>query len=139
MKVVALLLVVFLVSSEARFSKRLGTSFGSAAEKFMSKLPFRKPGAESATPYAEPSAKKSPPAFCDSHDCPEFYEVKQDATSYTLRCYPESYRWVSTSVNGKVLIWSDKKERQEFLSPFSLRMRSKNKPSVYKKNDFCCL
>lgn len=102
MKVVGLLLVVFLVSTEARFPKRLGTLFG----KVTAKLPLRKPGAQSATPYAEPSAKKSPPAFCDTYDCPEFYEVKQDASSYTLRCYPKPYRWVSTSVTGKVLTWS---------------------------------
>ena len=111
MKVVGLLLVVFLVSTEAIFSKRLGTLFGkldipSTAKKAMSKIPFLKSGAQSATPYAEPSSKKSPPAFCGSHDCPEFYEVKQDATSYTLRCYPKLYRWVSTSVTGKVLTWS---------------------------------
>lgn len=110
MKLVVLLLVVLLVSTDAKFPK-LGTLFGkfdipSVAEKVISKLPFRKPGAESPTPYAEPSTKKSPPAFCDSHDCPEFYEVKQDATDYTLRCYPKSYRWVSTTVTGKVLIKS---------------------------------
>ena len=110
MKLVGLLLVALLVSTDARFPK-FGTLFGkidipSVAKKVMSKLPFRKPGAESATPYAEPSAsEKPPPAFCDSHDCPKFYEVKQDATSYTLRCYPKPYRWVSTSVTGKVLIW----------------------------------
>lgn len=111
MKVVGLILVVFLVSTEARFTKRLGTLFGkfdfpSTAEKVMSKLPFRKPGAQSATPYAEPTATKSPPTSSrDSHDSPEFY-VKQEATSYTLRCYPKQYRWVSTSVTGKVLTWS---------------------------------
>ena len=105
MKVVGLLLVVFLISTEARFPKRLGTLFGKF-EKVMSKLPLRKPGAQSATPYAEPSATKSPSVFCGSHDCPEFYEVKQEATSYTLRCYPKSYRWVSTSVTGKVFTWS---------------------------------
>ena len=110
--VVTLLLVVLLVSTEARFQKRSRTLFGkfdipSIAKKVISKLSFRKPGAESTTPYVEPSAKKSPPAFCDSHDCPEFYEVKQDSTSYTLRCYPKPYRWVSTSVTGKDLIWSE--------------------------------
>ena len=108
MKVAGLLLVVFLASTEAMFLKRLGTLFGkfdipSTANKAMSKIPFLKLGAQSTTPYAEPAAKKSPPAFCGSHDCPEFYEVKQDATSYTLRCYPKLYRWVSTSVTGKVL------------------------------------
>ena len=101
--------------TQSMFGKYIGKIVGkmqskdidipSMTKKIMSKLPFRKPGVESTTPYAEPSAKKSPPAFCDSHDCPEFYEVKQDATSYTLRCYPKPYRWVSTSVTGKVLIW----------------------------------
>ena len=110
MKLVGLLLAALLVSTDARFpkfDKLLGKfDITSAAKRAMSKLPLRKPGAESAKPFAEPSAKKSPPAFCGKNDCPEFYEVKQEATSYTLRCYPKPYRWVSTSVTGKVLIRS---------------------------------
>ena len=71
-------------------------SISSMTKKIMSKLPFYRPG-------AEPSSKW-PPAFCGSNDCPNFYEVKLNATDYTLRCYPKRYRWVSTTVSGKPLI-----------------------------------
>ena len=82
------------------FGKLLGKmpskdiDFTSMAKYVMSNLPFRKPGAET----------KSPPSFCSRYDCPEFYEVKLNATDYTLRCYPHRYRWVSTTVTGKPLI-----------------------------------
>lgn len=78
--------------------------FLSMTKKVMSKLPFIKPGAESPEPSTETSVNKSSPAFCGSNDCPDFYEVKLKATDYTLRCYPERYRWVSTTVTGKPLI-----------------------------------
>lgn len=148
MKVVGLLLVVFLVSTEARFPKRLGTLFG----KVMAKLPLRKPGAPSATPYAEPSAKKSPPAFCDTYDCPEFYEVKQDASSYTLRCYPKPYRWVSTSVTGnnykqagETAFWrlfsyiQDNNEEEmkiKMTVPVTMQIRPDTESESFSKNDY---
>ncbi|XP_078385067.1 uncharacterized protein LOC144667511 [Oculina patagonica] len=110
MKLVFPLLVVLLVSTDAKFPD-FGKLFGklpykkinipSIAEKIRSKLPFLKSGAESPKSYVEPSGKKSPPTFCGSHDCPHFYEVKLNATDYTLRCYPESYRWVTTTVTGE--------------------------------------
>ena len=81
------------------------TDISSITEKIISKLPsVLKSGAESRKSYADPSAKKSLPSFCDSYDCPEFYEMKLNVTDYTLRCYPEPYRWVSTSVTGEVLL-----------------------------------
>ena len=102
MKLVLPLLVVLLVSTDARFLS-LGKLFGKRpiAEKVFSKIPFFKSGAESPNSYAEPSAKKGSAAFCGSHDCPDFY-VKVNASDYTLRCYPESYRWVATTVTGKM-------------------------------------
>ena len=56
----------------------------------------------------EPSNNKSP-KFCDGHDCPYFYEKKlnisgRNVTDYTLRCYPKPYKWVSTTVEGKLLM-----------------------------------
>ena len=115
MKLVFALLVVFLVSTDAKFPN-LGKLFGklpykktdipAIAEKIISKIPFLKPGTGSSKSYADPSAKKSPPSFCGSHDCPEFYEMKLDVTDYTLRCYPKPYLWVSTSVTGEVLLKS---------------------------------
>ena len=91
----------------SKFVSYLGKLFGkltSMAKKIMSKLPFRKSGAESPKSYVETSANKSSPTFCGSNDCPDFYEIKLNATDYTLRCYPERYRWVSTTVTGKPLI-----------------------------------
>lgn len=58
--------------------------FPSMAKKIMSKLPFRKSGAESPKSYAETSANKSSPTFCASNDCPDFYEIKLNATDYTF-------------------------------------------------------
>lgn len=56
----------------------------------------------------EPSSKRSP-KFCGDHDCPDFYEKKlnisgRNVTDYTLRCYPKPYQWVSTTVEGKLLM-----------------------------------
>ena len=72
------------------------------AKNFVAKLPFNT--GESPEPSTETSVNRSSPAFCGKHDCPHFYEVKLNATDYTLRCYPERYRWVSTTVTGKPLI-----------------------------------
>ena len=72
------------------------TDIPSMTKKIVAKLPFYRP-------ETEPSSKW-PPAFCGSNDCPNFYEVKLNATDYTLRCYPKRYRWVSTTVSGKPLI-----------------------------------
>ncbi len=130
MKLVFPLLVVLLVSTDAKFPD-FGKLFGklpykkinipSIAEKIRTKLPFLKSGAESPKSYVEPTGKKSPPTFCGSHDCPHFYEVKLNATDYTLRCYPESYRWVSTTVTGKVLMksWGEGVKITGFLAPLS--------------------
>lgn len=152
-----MLLVVFLVSTEARFTKRLGTLFGkfdfpSTAEKVMSKLPFRKPGAQSATPYAEPTATKSPSTSSrDSHDSPEFY-VKQEATSYTLRCYPKQYRWVSTSVTGsnykqvgRTAFWrlfryiqgnNEEKMKINMTVPVTMQIQPDTESESFSKNDY---
>lgn len=70
--------------------------FPSMAKKIISKLPINRPGTESPEP-----SSKWPPAFCGSNDCPNFYDVKLNATDYTLRCYPKRYLWVSTTVTGK--------------------------------------
>ena len=100
--------------TQSMFGKYIGKIVGkmqskdidipSITKKIMSKLPFRKPGAESPEPSSETSPSKSSPSFCSSYDCPKFYEVKLNATDYTLRCYPNQYRWVSTTVTGKSLI-----------------------------------
>ena len=79
-------------------------AFPSMAKNILAKLPVNRPGAESPEPSTEAPIGKSSPTFCRSHDCPHFYEVKLNATNYTLRCYPERYRWVSTTVTGKPLI-----------------------------------
>ena len=44
---------------------------------------------------------KKTPKFCDGNDCPLFY-VKKNTTDFQLRCYNESYKWVSTSVASKL-------------------------------------
>ena len=100
--------------TQSMFGKYIGKIVGkmqskdidipSMAKKIMSKLPFRKQEAESPEPSTETTPSKSSPSFCSSHDCPKFYEVKLNATDYTLRCYPNRYRWVSTTVTGKPLI-----------------------------------
>lgn len=118
MKLVLPLLVVLLVSTEAKFPN-LGELFGkrpskgfdipSIAGKILSKLPFkipfsfRKPEVESPTPSVAPSSERSAP-FCSKYDCPSFYEMKVNTSDYKLRCYPKPYTWVSTSVVGKAVL-----------------------------------
>ncbi|XP_068728603.1 uncharacterized protein [Montipora capricornis] len=48
----------------------------------------------------EPPVVEKAPEFCDGHDCPSFYEEDLNATDFKLRCYPMSYKWVSTSVTN---------------------------------------
>ena len=115
MKLVLVLFVVFLVSADAKFQLNLGDLLGkvqnkinklggipSIAQKIAQKLPFKirqffesKPG-----PEVESTAQPSAPEFCGDHDCPYFYEKKLDASDYTLRCYPQPYKWVTTTVEG---------------------------------------
>lgn len=68
----------------------------------------RKPEVETVEPTAEPSSNESPD-FCDGHDCPDFYEKKLNISdgNYTLRCYPKPYKWVSTTVEGKLKILNE--------------------------------
>lgn len=61
---------------------------------------------KSVVEKAKSYAQKSSPGFCSSYDCPKFYDMKLNATDYTLRCYPKPYRWVSTTVTGEVSIKS---------------------------------
>ena len=92
---------------QSTFGRYFGEIFGKVstmAKKVLSKLPFNKAEAESPEPPTETTVNKSPPAFCGKNDCPDFCKVKLNATDYTLRCYPERYRWVSTTVTGKPLI-----------------------------------
>ena len=85
------------------FGKVTSINFPSIAKKIMSKLPFNKPEAESPEPSTETPVNKWSPTFCGSNDCPLFY-TKLNTTDYTLRCYPNRHRWVSTTVTGKPLI-----------------------------------
>ena len=125
MKLVLPLLVVLMVSTDAKFPN-LGQLFGkrpskginvpSIAEKNISKLPFKPPVSlrksetelprPSPRPHIAPSAEKSLPKFCASYDCPNYYEINLNVTDYKLRCYPKPYSWVTTTVEGKVLIRS---------------------------------
>ena len=81
----------------------------SAPLKSWSKIPDQvsspQPEVETVEPSTEPSAVDSP-KFCDGHDCPYFYEKELNISdkNYTLRCYPKPYKWVSTTVEGKMQI-----------------------------------
>ena len=50
---------------------------------------------------ADKKLTKKTPKFCNGNDCPLFY-VKKNTTDFQLRCYNESYKWVSTSVASKL-------------------------------------
>lgn len=102
-KLILPVLVLLLVSTETKGlnlgsifgGKRFSNGFGLIADivkTILSKIPgFGGPVSSTCT---SSSSKKT-------YDCPRFYEMKINASDYTLRCYSKPYKWVSTTVEGK--------------------------------------
>lgn len=119
MRLVPVFLILCLVSVDAKFSfKNLFSrspenklDFGFVAEKFNKAVTELSTKIQALTdvlsahikpkrrgPISKPAiTASSTPEFCRQYDCPRFYEVELNVTGdYKLRCYPKSYKWVST-------------------------------------------
>ena len=124
MRLVPVFLILCLVSVDARFSfknlfaKSPGKKFdlGLVVEKVnkaVSELSTKLQGfTDLLSAHIKPKRRgpisksaittSSIPEFCHEYDCPRFYEVELNVTGdYKLRCYPKSYKWVTTSYDGK--------------------------------------
>ena len=124
MRLVPVFLILCLASVDARvsfkdlFSRSPGNKFGlgSVAEKInkaVTELSTKIQGlTDVLSAHIQPKRRgpiykpaitaSSSPEFCHQYDCPRFYEVELNVTGdYKLRCYPKSYKWVSTICDGK--------------------------------------
>lgn len=124
MRLVPVFLILCLVSVDATFrfkdlfSRSPGNKFGlgSVAEKInkaVTELSTKIQGlTDVLSAHIQPKRRgpiykpaitaSSSPEFCHQYDCPRFYEVELNVTGdYKLRCYPKSYKWVSTIYDGK--------------------------------------